>query len=102
MVVFPFSATRWGCITDGTAPIQVVQYAKELFEFGDRHKSLKTHISDYEKGATRAFSITRERLNIARQRAQALAAKFNARSDPEPFTAIVDLVELLTQLRSVK
>lgn len=161
----------------GTAPIQVVQYAKELFEFGDKHKNiqprafeqvyavfdrddhgsyfdalkmaesldgklkndnkqfvrfqaiasvpsfelwlllhyediqapihrdevmrrLKTHIPGYEKGATRAFSITRERLSLATQRAQALAAKFNARTVPEPFTAIVELVELLTQLRA--
>lgn len=163
----------------GTAPIQVVQYAKELFEFGDKHKNiqprafeqvyavfdrddhssyfdavtmmqsldgklrndnkqlvrfqatasvpsfelwlllhyediqapihrdevmrrLKIHIPGYEKGATRAFSITRERLSVATQRAQALAAKFNARTVPEPFTAIAKLVELLTQLRSGK
>jgi len=25
----------------GTAPVQVVQYAKELFESGDRHKSIQ-------------------------------------------------------------
>ena len=25
----------------GTAPIQVVQYAKELFEFGDKHKNIQ-------------------------------------------------------------
>lgn len=62
-------------------------------------RRLKTHIPSYEKGTTRAFSITRERMSVATQRAQALAAKFNARSVPEPFTAIVELVELLTQLR---
>jgi hypothetical protein len=161
----------------GTAPIQVVEYAKQLFESGHRHKNiqprafeqvyavfdrddhgsyfdalkmaesldgklkndnkqfarfqaiasvpsfelwlllhyediqapidrdevmrrLKTHIPGYEKGVTSAFSITRERLSVATQRAQALAAKFNARTVPEPFTAIVDLVELLTQLRA--
>jgi len=163
----------------GTAPDQVVQYAKELFERGDKHKHiqprafeqvyavfdrddhgsyfdaltmaesldgklkndnqqavrfkaiasvpsfelwlllhyediwapihrhevmqrLKTHILDYEKGATRAFCITRERLPLATQRAQALAAKFNARTVPEPYTAVVELVELLTQLRPDK
>lgn len=161
----------------GTAPIQVVKYAKLLFESGDKHKNiqarafeqvyavfdcddhvsyfdaltmaesfdgklkndnkqfvrfraitsvpsfelwlllhyediqapiprdevirrLKTHIPDYEKGATRAFSITQKHLSVATQRAQALAAKFNARTVPEPFTAIVELVELLTQLRA--
>ncbi|AGX86642.1 RloB family protein [Candidatus Symbiobacter mobilis] len=161
----------------GTAPIQVVRYAKELFEFGDKHKNiqqrafeqvyavfdrddhgsyfdalqvaesldgklkndnkqfvrfqaiasvpsfelwlllhyediqhplhrnevmrrLKIHIPGYEKGATRAFSMTRERLSVATQRAKALAAQFNARTEPEPFTAIVELVELLTHLRA--
>ena len=63
-------------------------------------RRLKTHISDYEKGATRAFSITRERLSVGTKRAQSLATKFNARSVPEPFTAIVELVELLTHLRA--
>jgi hypothetical protein len=65
-------------------------------------RRLKIHIPGYEKGATRAFSITRERLSVATQRAQALAAKFNARTVPEPFTAIVELVELLTHLRPGK
>lgn len=163
----------------GTAPIQVVRYAKELFEFGDRHKNiqarafeqvyavfdrddhgsyfdaldlvesldgklrndnkqlisfkaiasvpsfelwlllhyediqapirrdevmqrLKKQIPGYEKGATRAFSITRERLAVATRRARALAAKFDARMDTEPYTAIVDLVNLLTSLRAEK
>lgn len=160
----------------GTAPIRVVQYAKELFENGDRHKHisprafeqvyavfdrddhdsyrdalnlaetldgklrndnkqpvgfraiasvpsfelwlllhyediqapihrdevmhrLKQHIPGYEKGAGCSFATTRERLDTATQRAQALAAKFNAYSDPEPYTAIADLVMLLTTLR---
>jgi len=161
----------------GTSPIQVVQYAKELFENGDRHKRLqprafeqvyavfdrddhasyfdalslaasldgklhndnkqavtfkamasvpsfelwlllhyeniqapihrdevmrrlKQHIPGYEKGAGWAFATTRDLLNIATQRAQALAVRFNAYSDPEPYTAIGDLVTLLTTLRS--
>ena len=160
----------------GTAPIQVVQYARELFENGDRHKNiqrrafeqvyavfdrddhdsyfsalrlaesldgklrnsnkqsvvfkavasvpsfelwlllhyedilaplhrdvvmrrLKKHIPGYEKGAGSAFATTRERLPLATQRAQALAARFNADSDPEPYTAIGDLVTRLTMLR---
>lgn len=161
----------------GTEPIQVVRYAKSLFEKGDRHKQiqprvfeqvcavfdrdnhrtyfdalklaesldgklrndnkqpvsfkavasvpsfelwlllhyediqapihrdevmerLKQHISGYEKGAGGAFATTRDGLETATQRAQALAAKFNAYTDPEPFTAIHKLVTLLTTLRS--
>lgn len=160
----------------GTEPIQVVQYAKALFEAGDRHKQiqprafervyavfdrddhltyfdalkfaesldgklrndakqlvsfmaissvpsfelwlllhyediqapihrdevmrrLKQHIPGYEKGMEGAFATTHAKLDTARQRAQALAAKFNAYSAPEPFTAIADLVVLLTTLR---
>jgi len=160
----------------GTAPIQVVQYAKELFEFGDKHKMirpgafervyavfdrddhgsyfdalemaesldgklkndnkqlirfqaiasipsfeiwlllhyediqhqlrrdevmqrLKSHIPEYEKGATQTFFITRTRLAVATERAQALTKKFNARTEKAPFTAISELVTLLTQLR---
>lgn len=63
-------------------------------------RRLKIHIPGYEKGATCAFSITRERLPEAIQRARGLAAKFSARSEPEPYTAIVELVKLLTQLRA--
>jgi len=161
----------------GTAPIQVVQYAKELFEFGDKHKMirpgafervyavfdrddhgsyfdalemaesldgklkndnkqlirfqaiasipsfeiwlllhyediqhqlrrdevmqrLKSHIPEYEKGATQTFFITRTRLAVATERAQALTKKFNARTEKAPFTAISELVTLLTQLRA--
>lgn len=161
----------------GTAPIRVVQYAKELFENGDRHRHipprafervyvvfdrddhdsyrdalslaatldgklrndnkqpigfraiasvpnfelwlllhyedirapihrdevmrrLRRHFPGYEKGVAGAFATTRDQLDIATQRARALAEKFNAYSDPEPYTAIVDLVLLLTTLRA--
>lgn len=160
----------------GTAPMQVVQYARELFENGDRHKNiqprafeqvyavfdrddhdsyynalrlaesldgklkndakqfisfkaiasvpsfelwlllhyediqtplhrdevmqrLRQHIPGYEKGAGHAFDITRKHLDIAAQRAEALAARFTADTAPEPYTAIVGLVQLLTSLR---
>ena len=160
----------------GTAPIQVVQYARELFENGDPHKQvqrrafeqvyavfdrddhdsyfdalrlaeslhgklrndnkqsvtfkaiasvpsfelwlllhyedirapihrdevmrrLKLHIPGYEKGAGRAFATTRERLTVATQRAELLAARFTADTAPEPYTAIVELVAGLTTLR---
>lgn len=161
----------------GTDPVQVVQYAKELFEFGDKNKGIQprafeqvyaifdrdehrsyfdaltmaesldgrlkndskrlvrfqavasvpsfelwlllhyediqhplhrsevlrrlhTHIPGYDKSSTRTFHTTRERLPLATQRAQALATQFNARTAPEPFTAMGELVQLLTQLRS--
>ena len=160
----------------GTAPIQVVQYAKELFEKGDRHKKiqarafeqvyavfdrddhdsyfdalrlaeslngklkndsrqfihfqaiasvpsfelwlllhyediqaalhrdevmhrLKIRIPGYEKGAWGTFAVTRTDLAIATQRAEALATKFTADTAPEPYTAVVELVKLLTTLR---
>lgn len=160
----------------GTSPLQVVQYAKELFEKGDRHRQiqprafeqvyavfdrddhatyfqalelaksldgklrndikqpmrfqaiasvpsfelwlllhyedirapihrvelmqrLKQHLPHYEKGLDKAFAHTRSRLTDATQRAQALANRFNARTDPEPYTAIAELVTLLTTLR---
>ena len=161
----------------GTAPIQVVQYAKQLFVNGDRHKNvqrrafekvyavfdrddhesyhdalalassldgklrndakqpvdfraiasvpsfelwlllhyedvqapldrnevirrLKVRIPGYDKGAGNAFAITAEYLAVATQRAERLAERFSAGSDPEPFTAVVELVTLLTTLRS--
>lgn len=61
---------------------------------------LKQHIPGYDKGAGGAFATTRDRLDIATQRAQALAAKFNAYTGPEPFTALHELVNLLTTLRA--
>jgi hypothetical protein len=161
----------------GTAPIQVVQYAQELFINGDSHKNiqprafekvyavfdrdshdsyyqalglasaldgklkndakqlisfqaiasvpsfelwlllhfediqaplhrdevlrrLKQHIPNYDKGASNTFAITAGHISIATQRAERLAERFNAQTDPEPFTAIVELVKLLTRLRS--
>ncbi len=160
----------------GTAPIQVVQYAQELFENGDRHKSiqrrafekvyavfdrddhdsyhdalalaasldgklrndakqlirfhaiasvpsfelwlllhyedvqaplhrsevmrrLKLYIPGYAKGAGNAFTITGGHLAVAAQRAEALAERFSAHTEPEPFTAVVELVKVLTTLR---
>ena len=61
---------------------------------------LQRHVPGYEKGARGAFATTCERLKTATQRAQTLAAKFNAYTDPEPFTALHELVTLLTTLRA--
>jgi hypothetical protein len=60
---------------------------------------LKRHIPGYEKGAVGSFAVTRDRIEIAMRRAQALAARFNGYTDPEPYTAVADLVALLTRLR---
>lgn len=61
---------------------------------------LKQHVPGYDKGAGGAFATTRDRLEIATQRAQALAEKFSAYTAPEPFTAVHELVTLLTTLRA--
>jgi RloB-like protein len=161
----------------GTAPIQVVEYAKQLFEKGNLHKGirpksfdqvyavfdrddhdsyfnalsfaqsldgklhnddrhaisfkaiasipsfelwlllhyedihapihrdeviarLKQHIPSYEKGTGGSFATTCNWLGTATQRAQALAAKFSANTDPEPYTALHQLVTLQTTLRA--
>jgi hypothetical protein len=161
----------------GTASIQVVQYARDLFEKGDRHKHiqprafeqvyavfdrddhasyfdalnlavsldgklrndnkqpvifkaiasvpsfelwlllhyediqaplhrdeviqlLKQYFPGYEKGVAGTFATTREHLDIAALRAGRLATRATAYDDPEPFTAIPELVLLLTNLRS--
>jgi len=61
---------------------------------------LRQRIPGYEKGAGGVFATTRNQLETATRRAQALAAKFNARTDPEPFTALHELVTMLTTLRA--
>lgn len=61
---------------------------------------LKQHLQDDEKGAPHAFSKTREHLDIALTRAAALAAKFSAEDELQPYTAVHELVSLLTNLRT--
>lgn len=60
---------------------------------------LRQHMPGYKKGACGAFTSTRDRVATATQRAQALAAKFTPHTDPEPFTAMHELVAMLTTLR---
>ena len=62
-------------------------------------RRLKQHIPDYEKGAENVFATTRDFLCEAKRRAKAHAKKFSADTDPEPFTAVVELVELLEHLK---
>jgi hypothetical protein len=59
---------------------------------------LKQHLHGYVKGAEGIFAATRDRLETAMQRAQVLAGQFNAHTEPEPYTAIAELVAVLTQL----
>jgi hypothetical protein len=61
---------------------------------------LRCHILGYEKGVSGAFATTRDRLAIATQRGQVLSARFSAYTDPEPFTAVHELVSVLTRLRT--
>ena len=60
---------------------------------------LKLHIPGYDKGASNSFAITGVHLSIATLRAERLSARFTAHTDPELFTAVVELVKLLTTLR---
>jgi len=60
---------------------------------------LKHHIHEYEKGAGGTFATTCSRLETAIQRAQKLATRFNAYNEPEPYTAVAELVTLLITLR---
>jgi hypothetical protein len=60
---------------------------------------LHRHFPDYTKGASNVFDATRNLLDIATQRAKALAAQSTAQDDTEPFTGIVELVKALTGLR---
>lgn len=62
-------------------------------------RRLRKHIPNYDKGASNTFAITREHSPAAIQRAEELAQRFSAYSEPEPFTGIFDLVKLLTALR---
>lgn len=62
-------------------------------------RRLRQYIPNYEKGANNTFANTSQDIAIATERAERLAERFSAHTDPEPFTAIVELVQLLTKLR---
>ena len=65
-------------------------------------RRLKRHIPDYAKGAGGVFAKTRDLLATATQRAQALGDKPSDYDDGEPYTAVGELVALLTGLRSLR
>ena len=60
---------------------------------------LKLYIPGYDKGDGNSFAITGALLSVATLRAERLSTRFTARTDPEPFTAVVELVRLLITLR---
>lgn len=60
---------------------------------------LRQHIPFYVKGESNAFRITCAHLAVATQRAEKLSLRFNAETDPEPFTGIFELVKILMTLR---
>ena len=62
-------------------------------------RRLKKHIPDYKKGLGSVFATTRKYIDVATKRALRLAVKFNARSDGEPYTGIVELITLVTKLQ---
>ena len=64
----------------------------------DLIRRLKKHIHDYEKGASGVFELTRPLLAIAAGQAKSLKQRFTAHDAPQPFTGIVDLVDLLIGL----
>jgi hypothetical protein len=161
----------------GTAPIQVVQYAEQLFHEGDRHrriqprsfdqvyalfdrdehesyfnalsaaesrdmklkndnkqnitfkaipsvpcfelwlllhfediqhqidrndalKRLQQHIPNYGKGFKGTFALTRQHFDVAYNRAEFLGRTYSGYTAPKPYTAVGDLVKLLTGLRT--
>jgi RloB-like protein len=60
---------------------------------------LKKYIPNYTKGYDDAFEITWQHSCIAKERAERLAARFTAKDEPKPFTAIFELVKVLSAIR---
>ncbi len=61
---------------------------------------LKQHIPQYDKGYEGTFALTCNQLEIAYKRAELLGYHNSGYTDPEPYTAVGDLVKLLTGLRT--
>lgn len=66
----------------------------------DLIKNLKQYVPNYSKGKGGMYAATESNLGLATQRAKALAENFTAYTDPEPFTALHELVGFLATLRS--
>jgi hypothetical protein len=63
-------------------------------------KRLKQHFPDYDKGQRGAYAFTRSNLDGAMKRAQLLANKNKPENGTVPYTAVVQLVRLLSTLGS--
>jgi len=68
----------------------------------DVYRRLKTHIPDYTKGERGHWEITRGYLDAAIARAQARIRMTTAYDGTEPYTAVHELVSLLTHLKDVR
>jgi len=66
---------------------------------GEALARLQIHIPDYAKGAPHTFATTSSLLSTAMERTTALAGKFTAWDEPEPFTGVGPLVDLLINLK---
>ena len=62
-------------------------------------RRLKKFLPAYEKGSKEVFQQTRDLMETAMARAEALAGRFNAHTAPQPYTGIFELVRLLLSLR---
>lgn len=63
-------------------------------------RRLKQHLPGYDKGYGQAFSETKSQLPTAMGRARNITQRVDTSDDTEPYTGIVDLVELLTTLKT--
>ena len=60
---------------------------------------LKAHLPDYKKSSQNLFEVTKQHLEQASSRATVLSRRRTEMNEKGPYTAIVDLVSLLTNLR---
>jgi hypothetical protein len=62
-------------------------------------RRLKVYIPGYDKGAGGSYALTQHLVEVASERALALAERSNAFIDSEPYTDLYQLVSLLDSLR---
>lgn len=73
---------------------------RHLMHRDEVERHLKKHLPDYSKGYGRAFADTKAKLLSAVDRARVLAKGVDPADDSVPYTGVVDLVELLVNLRT--
>lgn len=72
---------------------------RHLMHRNEVMRRLKQYLPGYDKGFDRAFAGTKTQLQAAIGRARAIAQRVDPTDDTEPYTGVVDLVEMLTNLR---